>query len=400
MNILLLTNKIPYPPKDGGAIATLNMATGLSDSGHQVNVLAMNTSKHFFSPDQIPEQIRKKITIAAIHIQTRIQWPMLIWNFLFSGKPYNAVRFQSKLFLDRLNDLISKENFDIIQLEGPYLYYCIPLLRQKTSAKISLRAHNLEHEIWERRAHQTKNPVIRHYFKILSDRILRLEKSLIGNIDLLVPISERDMEGYRKMGLSCSSLVCPAGLDIRSYPVPPPIIGISLFYIGALDWGPNTEGLDWFFDHIWNRLLVLHPEVTFHIAGRNSHYYFSSKKEIMNVIVEGEVEDAHTFIISHSVMIVPLLSGSGIRVKVLEGMLLGRAVITTSCGAEGLSVTHKKNIMIGNTADEFIEHINTLIASPDMASAIGSEASRYVKENFDNLVITKKLADFYKDNLT
>jgi glycosyltransferase involved in cell wall biosynthesis len=309
------------------------------------------------------------------------------------------VRFRSDLFLDKLNDIISKEKFDIIQLEGPYLDYCIPLIRKESKAKISLRAHNLEYEIWERRSRQTKNPAIHLYIKILSARIRKLEQSLIGNIDLLVPISERDREGYLKSGLTRPSLVCPTGLDLRSYPIPSPITSISLFYIGALDWGPNTEGLDWFFNHIWNRLSVLHPGITLHIAGRNSHYYFSRKKEITGVIVEGEVEDAHTFINSHSIMIVPLLSGSGIRVKILEGMLLGRAVITTSTGAEGLSVTHKRNILIGDTADEFIEHIDTLIASPDIARSIGSEASRYVKENFDNLVITKKLSDFYKDNL-
>lgn len=399
MNILILTNKIPYPPKDGGAIATLYIATGLSDSGHHVTVLSMNTAKHYFSADQIPEYVRNKITIVTIHVQTHIRWPVLLWNFLFSRRPYNAVRFQSDLFLDTLKEIIGKEKFDIIQLEGPYMDYCIPLIRMESKAIISLRAHNLEYEIWERRARQTKNPVIRLYIKILSARIRKLEQSLIGNIDLLIPISERDMEGFLKLGLICPSLVCPAGLDIRSYPKPSPITGISLFYIGALDWGPNTEGLDWFFDHIWNRLSVLHPGITLNIAGRNSHYYFSRKKEIKGVIVEGEVEDAHAFINSHSVMIVPLLSGSGIRVKILEGMLMGRALITTSTGAEGLTVTHGRNILIGNTATEFVEQIDTLIKTPDIARSIGSEASRYVKENFDNLVIAKRLADFYKDNL-
>jgi glycosyltransferase involved in cell wall biosynthesis len=399
MNILILTNKIPYPPKDGGAIVTLNVGIGLSDSGNRVTVLAMNTTKHYFSTDQIPEYIRNKLSIITIHVQTRIQWPVLIWNFLFSRRPYNAVRFQSDLFLEMLKEIIHKEPFDIIQLEGPYMDYCIPLIRKESKAKISLRAHNLEFEIWERRSSQTKNPFIHLYFKVLSERIRKLEQSLISNIDLLVPISERDREGFLKLGLSCPSQVCPAGLDIQSYPTPSPIAGISLFYIGALDWTPNTEGLDWFFDHIWNRLTVLHPGITIHIAGRNSHYYFNRRKEIRGVIMEGEVEDARAFIVSHSVMIVPLLSGSGIRVKILEGMLLGRAVITTSTGAEGLNVIHGRNILIGNTADEFIEQIDTLIKSPDIARSIGSEASRYVKENFDNLVIAKKLADFYNDNL-
>jgi polysaccharide biosynthesis protein PslH len=395
MNILILTSKLPYPPRDGGAIATLNIATGLSDSGHHVILMAMNTSKHYFNPGQIPEQLRNKISIITINVKTYIQWPVLLWNFFFSRRPYNAVRFHSEQFSDKLKDIIIKEELDVIQLEGPYLDYCIPLIREKSKAKISFRAHNLEYEIWERRAQQTKNPILRHYIKVLSARIRKLEQSLIGKIDMIVPISERDQKGFLDIGLSCPSIVCPAGLDIRSYPDPSPITGISLFYIGALDWGPNTEGLDWFFANVWKRLSVLHPGIELHVAGRNSDFYFSRKKEISGVNVKGEVEDAHAFINYHSVMIVPLLSGSGIRVKILEGMLMGRTIITTSTGAEGLDVSDGSNILIANTADEFLAQIEKLIKSPDIARSIGSAARQFVIENFDNLVIAKKLADFY-----
>jgi glycosyltransferase involved in cell wall biosynthesis len=395
MNILILTSKLPYPPRDGGAIATLNIAAGLSDSGHHVTLMAMNTSKHYFNPGRIPEQLNNKITIIAISVKTRIQWPALLWNFLFSKKPYNAVRFHSGQFLEKLKDQLINEKFDIIQLEGPYLDYCIPLIREKSKAKISFRAHNLEYEIWERRARQTKNPILRRYVKVLSARIRNLEQSLIGKIDMIVPISERDRNGFLNLGLNCPSIVCPAGLDIRAYPDPSPITGISLFYIGALDWMPNTEGLDWFFDNVWKRLSVMHPGIELHIAGRNPDLFFRGKKEIGGVNIEGEVEDAHAFINNHSVMIVPLLSGSGIRIKILEGMLLGRTVITTSTGAEGLDVTDGRNILIANTADEFLAQIDKLIRDPGTAKSVGSAARQFVTENFDNLVITKKLADFY-----
>lgn len=395
MNILLLTYKLPYPPRDGGAIATLNMATGLSGSGHKVKLLAMNTTKHYFDPGQIPEHIRNKITIITVDVKTHIRWPVLLWNFLFSKRPYNAARFHSRQFSDKLKDLIIQEKFDVIQLEGPYLDYCIPLIRKISTAKISFRAHNLEFEIWERRAQQTKNPVIRCYIKVLSERIRKLEQSLVSKIDMIVPISDRDRDGFQKMGLSCPSIVCPAGLDIRSYPDPTPIKDVSLFYIGALDWAPNAEGLDWFFDNVWKRLSLLHPGIELHIAGRNPDYYFSRKKEIGGVIIEGEVEDAHDFMNNYSVMIVPLLSGSGIRVKILEGMLMGRTVITTSTGAEGLDVTDNRNILIANTADEFLAQIEKLIRSPETARSIGSAARQFVTKNFDNLVISKKLVDFY-----
>jgi glycosyltransferase involved in cell wall biosynthesis len=399
MKILILSTKLPYPPRDGGAIATLNLATGLSESGHHVILLAMNTTKHYFIPDQIPEQLMDKISIHSVNVKTRIWWPALLWNFLFSTKPYNAERFRSKQFTGKLKDIIISEKPDIVQFEGPYLDYCIPLIRGLSKAKISFRAHNLEFEIWERMAEQTKKPILRRYIKVLFHRIRNLEQSLISKTDMVVPISGHDLNGFRDIGLSCPSVVCPAGLDIRSYPDPSTISHISLFFIGALDWGPNTEGLDWFFGNVWKRLSVMHPGIELHVAGRNSDFYFKMKKEISGVIINGEVEDAHAFINNHSVMIVPLLSGSGIRVKILEGMLLGRTVITTSTGAEGLDVTDNINILIANTADEFISHIEKLIESPDLARSIGLSARQFVMENFDNLVIAKKLADFYTEQL-
>jgi glycosyltransferase involved in cell wall biosynthesis len=399
MKILILSTKLPYPPRDGGAIATLNLATGLSGAGYEVVLLTMNTAKHWFNTDLIPADLRQKMTIHTVDVKARIRLPVLLWNFLFSSQPYIAVRFKSMHFKDKLRQLINDEKPEIIQLEGPYLEYCIPLIRKISTAKIAFRAHNIEHEIWKRRADQSKNPLARYYFRVLSHRILKVEKSMISRADIIVPISELDLDKFYDLGLSRPAMVCPVGLDINRYPEPLPLSRIDLFYIGALDWGPNTEGLDWFFVNVWKRITDKHPGIELHIAGRNSDYYFKSKKEISGIIINGEIDDAHAFINNHFIMIVPLFSGSGVRVKILEGMLLGRTVITTPVGAEGLHVTGNKNILIAGSADEYIYLIDKVIESPDLARAIGSAARQFVTENFDNLVIAKHLADFYTEQI-
>ena len=98
-------------------------------------------------------------------------------------------------------------------------------------------------------------------------------------------------------------------------------------------------------------------------------------------------------------MLVPLFSGSGIRIKILEAMLLGKTVITTTIGAEGIDVTHEKNVMIADSADEFIQCTVRLMSDPGQLQMIGTEARRFIKENFDNLVIAKKLEHFYKEQM-
>ncbi len=398
MNILILTTKLPYPPKDGGAIATLNMAVGLADQGCHVTLLAMNTAKHYFPSDQIPRELQEKIEFHTVDADTGIKWPALLWNFFFSQRPYHSVRFRSGLFRIKLKELVENNQFDIIQLEGPYLDYCLPLIRQTSGAKISFRAHNIEYEIWSRRAGHTKNPFRRFYFSQLSGRIKKLESSLIHLVDMVMPISGRDHKIFLHLGLKKPSLVCPAGIDLTAYPDPAPASAFSLSFIGALDWGPNKEGLCWFLTHVWKQLTTIYSGLEIHVAGRNPDHFPLDHTRYPGVIMEGEVEDAGKFINSHPVMIVPLFSGSGIRIKILEAMWLGKTVITTSIGAGGLDVIHEKNILIADTPSGFIRNIGALYKR-DLLEKIGTEARLFIKENFDNLVIAKKIVHFYKENL-
>ena len=115
-----------------------------------------------------------------------------------------------------------------------------------------------------------------------------------------------------------------------------------------------------------------------------------------NIIVVGEVEDAMKFIKSKSLMVVPLLSGGGIRVKIIEGMALGKAIISTSVGAEGIHYTHKKDIWIANTPNEFAEAVHYFKNNPEKIIELGNNARKLVEREYTNEVIIKKLLGFYK----
>ena len=121
MNILQIANKFPYPPKDGGSIATLSLGKSFASLGHRVTILAINTSKHFSDPSRVPADLSAQIRFISVEVNTEIQIFRLIRNFLFSRMPYNAERFISPAFDQRLRELLSAEKFDIIQLEGLYL---------------------------------------------------------------------------------------------------------------------------------------------------------------------------------------------------------------------------------------------------------------------------------------
>jgi polysaccharide biosynthesis protein PslH len=399
MNILQVTNKVPYPTKDGGAIACMNLTRGFSLLGHSVTVLSMNTAKHNISLDEIPELIRDLAEFNLVEVPARISAISAVWNLIFSKKPYNAVRFISNSFKAELKLILESNRFDVIQLEGLYVCPYIPIIRKYSSAKIVYRAHNIEHEIWDRTVINSKG-IVKWYLKILAKRIRSFEINLLNEYDLIVPITERDGALLDKLGNTKSKHVSQTGIDSSVLiPNAKNLEHPSLFHIGSLEWTPNQEGLVWFLDNCWNAIHIKYPTLKFYVAGRNAPLWLQKKLEAPNVVFEGEVTDAYEFMNSKSIMVAPLYSGSGMRIKIIEGMALGKPIVTTPVGTEGISTTSGKNIIVADDAAGFNKAIFELIEKRDYFDAISKNAIEFIHEKFDNLKSAGALVDFYKKHI-
>ena len=173
----------------------------------------------------------------------------------------------------------------------------------------------------------------------------------------------------------------------------------SLFHIGALDWAPNQEGLIWFFDNCWTRIHSQNPDLKFYLAGRNAPEWLERRLSLDGVVYLGEINDAYDFINSKAIMVVPLFSGSGMRIKIIEGMALGKPIVTTDIGTEGIPTIDGNNIMLANDADKFVESINRLINDRELFNQIGKNAIGFIQEKFDNLSQAGALIEFYKNQI-
>ena len=397
MRILILSPKLPFPPRDGGSIAILNIAKGLSESGNEITLLSINTKKHYFPEKNIPEDLKTKIRFYSVDHDTSPLPLKAIFNLLFSRKPYISARFSFLSFSRKLREILLSERFDIIQLEGPYMGVYIPLIREISEALISFRAHNVESEIWEGNKRHATGILTRLYFQILARRILIFEREVYKASDLLVPVSEKTDTWFSSAYGMAKHHVSPPGLVVSNYILSDPEKPDSLFFIGALDWKPNQDGLIWFLNEVWNKK---ESNSEFNVAGRNAPEWL--KKILLNthgVVFHGEVDQANEFIRRYEIMICPLFTGSGIRIKILEAMLLGRVVIATPTAAEGIRVKDGENILIATNPGEFHEKINLLKLKKTYASEIRHNANRFVLENFPNLALCKELSDFYTQNL-
>lgn len=400
MKILILSTKLPYPPKDGGAIATLGLAEGLADGGAGVTLLALNTRKHYFPVDELPARLSNKIRFLAVSINTSPRPICAVINLLFSRRPYISERFKSKAFRKQLVELLSQEDFDIIQMEGPYLEHLLPEIRKYSSSRVSLRAHNIEHEIWERRAAHTGSLPGRFYFRLLARRIRRLEKAMTRQSDLVVAISERDRLRLETFNPDAATITIPAGIDLSKYNTAQPGAEARPCFIGALDWSPNEEGLGWFIDRVLPLLLKELPGTVVHVAGRNAPGELASRlQSTTGIQYYGEVEDALAFMQSAGILIVPLLTGSGIRIKILEGMACGMTVITSTVGAEGIGAEDGRHLLIADRPEEFARNIQHTITNNGLRERVGKEARQLVKEKFDTFTVASRLLSYYKRSL-
>ncbi len=398
MRILQLMNKVPWPPKDGGAIACLNMTKGFSMLGHEVTVLSMNTSKHHVRLKDMPVGLRSIADFRFVEVPAYINWIEAAFNLMFSRLPYNAQRFISDDFTQELAKLLNEKTFDVVQLEGLYLCPYIPVIRKYSQARIAYRAHNIEYEIWERTAILSEG-LRAKYLKNLSKRIKRFEESYLNSYDLLVPITDRDGQILDKLGNSKPKHTSQTGIDFASLvPTAKKLEFPSLFHIGALDWAPNQEGLIWFFDNCWTKIREKCPNVKFYLAGRNAPDWFERRIKRAGVEYLGEINDAYDFINSKAIMVVPLFSGSGMRIKIIEGMSLGKPIVTTDIGTEGIPTTNSENILIANDAEQFVDAVVKLVNDRELADNIGKNAIGFIQEKFDNLSQAEALIEFYKQH--
>ncbi len=396
LSILQICNRFPYPPKDGGAIAMYNNTKAFYELGCKTDLLVINTKKHYVNVPELPSFFLSMLNrVEWINANTDIN-PFDAFLNLFSSESYNLKRFNLKDFESKLIDLLKNNHYDIIHIEGLFVSVYVDIIRKYSKAKISLRAHNVEYLIWERMASSTNLLPKKWYLNLLARRLKKFEIDVINKVDLLVPITELDATIFKKHGCKSPIFVSPAGVDEETILNEPFIqTQLSLFHIGALDWMPNLQAVNWFLAEIWPLVNSKFPTLKFYIAGRRMPKKIKNMK-LPNVEIVGEVDDAIKFINSKSIMIVPLLSGSGMRIKIIEGMGMGKTIISTEVGAEGIDYNENMDILIANTPDEFLNKISFAMENPYVCEQIGQNAINLIRTKYSNKILIGNLINYYK----
>ena len=399
MHILQLCHRVPFPMTDGGNIAMMNLAESLSSQGAAIKIFTLNTVKHRIDVNTIPSDIIKKFSLESVNIDTTVKIASAITN-LFTQNSYNVDRFYSASFDEKLRKLLQSSSFDIILVESIFMTPYIKCIRENSKAKVVLRAHNVEHIIWQRLTKSEKNIFLRPYLSLLTRRLKKYELGIMNKVDAILPITPDDEKLFRDLGCKVPMHVTPVGVDLKEYSNQINEQNeISLFHLGSMNWMPNLEGVTWFLEDCLPVVRKKFPELKLFLAGRG--FPDSIPRDApTNVICEGEIADAKQYMDGKQIMIVPLKSGGGMRVKIIQGMALGKTIISTTIGAEGIHHTNGKNILIADSPNEFLMQIEKCISNPPFCFSIGREARELVSKEYSNEAIGKEVNNFLEKILS
>ncbi len=395
LKLLQISNKAPYPTNDGSSIAIYNMAQGFIQNNISLHLLTINTKKHFKADADVPLEFKQKSNYVSVYKDTDTSPIGALLN-LFSKQSYFASRFYIKNFETKLIQTLQHTPFDIIQLEGLFMAVYIDLIKKHSKAKIILRAHNVEHLIWERHLKNENNPLKKWYINTQTKRLKQFEIEVLNKVDAVISITDFDKAEFEKLKCKKPIFTCITGVNINEYQqkISEIIKPNTVFYFASMDWMPNQEAVKWFLDNCWETIYKAVPEAKFIIAGRGMP---NNLKQLSkpNVVVIENVTNGKLFYQQHHIMVVPLLSGSGLRIKIIEGMSYGKAIISTSVGAEGINYTNNLNIIIANEANEFSQKVIELLQNKTLQTHLQKNAIEFAYNQFDNVKVVAQLVNFY-----
>lgn len=392
MKVLQLCIKPPFPTVDGGTMAMNSITQGLLREGCEVKVLAMESDKHPADRAKMGEEYLGQTGFESQYVDLSVK-PLAAAVAMLCGESYHVSRFCSEAFAARLRAILERETFDVVHLESLFMTPYVPLIRSLSAAKVVLRSHNVEHVIWQRVAASTPYGPKRWYLKHLALTLRAYELEHINDYDGVVCITKGDADYFRQHGCRRPLTSIPFGVepeDAANVEVEP----ASLFHIGAMDWLPNRESIEWLLEEVWPVVHREVPQAHLYLAGRKMPQRWMDAR-IEGVTVVGEVPDAGYFIAGKQINVVPLLSGSGIRVKIIEAMAAGKAVVTTTVGAQGIDYTDGENLLVADTPEQFAAQIKRLVADQEYCRSVGEAAARLVAEHYDVKRLTAQLLQFY-----
>ena len=400
MKILLISHLIPYPPRGGCSLRNYNLIKECSRN-HEIYMVSFYRKTHVRGDISLDDSIRemkkycKDVKVFKIPSEhNRLLWYLMLILNLFSLAPYSAWMYHSSAMIKAVKNMIKQYKFDVMEIgEIGLLKYA----RYAPSIPKVLVHHNIESQLLFRRSRAAKNPLAKLYLAIQAYKLKRYERLAGDNIDYHTTVSQIDKETLLRINSKANIAVIPNGVDTEYFkPMDIPIEKNNLVFVGGMSWLPNLDAMVYFKDEIWPLLKARVPDIKMTVigAGPSRELINYSKRDPM-FQVKGFVDDVRPFIAKAAVYVVPIRIGGGTRLKILDAMAMGKAIVSMSIGCEGIEAVDGKDIIVADEPEVFAEKIIALLTDEQRRQSIEKSARQNVENKYAWGKIGPHLEDVY-----
>jgi glycosyltransferase involved in cell wall biosynthesis len=389
VEILVFAPYVPYPPWFGGASRVYHLIRVLGRE-HRITLLCLGTTAELDAARPLRDAC---VEVLAVPPPPGARWRRLYQARSVLGHPYYRYAYYSAPMRRALDALLRRRSFDVIHVEFAHMgYYRLPPGPLRV-----LDEHNVEYRLLERVGRQERDPLRRFYAFVQARKFRRDELAACRRMDGVLTTSEADRAVLAAEGVDVPIHVVPNGVDCEFFTAArPPESGARLLFTGAINYVPNTDAVLYFCDEILPRVRAVRPDVSFAIVGRDPPERVR-RLAGPSITVTGTVPDVRPWMRDAAVVVVPLRSGSGTRLKILEALASGCAVVSSSIGCEGLEVTHGRDILIADRPDEFAAGVLRCLADPGLRARLGRGGRALVEQRYRWESIGRALSRHYAE---
>ena len=366
MRILFLSHFIPHPPTGGASLRNFNLIKQLA-CGNELHLLTFTqtnrhpTTEHIERSRQALASYCRQIEIVDVPSdRSRLRWCALLALNAFAPQPYSAWRFRSRRMLEAIDWHLDRFRYDLVHVDTIALAGYLPHLRGLPAV---LNHHNVESALLLRRAATERNPAVRAYIALQGWKLRRAETRALTAFDGNIAVSALDKAELSARAPTANITVIPNGTDTRFFrPQPADESGPSLVFAGTMAWYPNADAMEFFARKIWPLIKRRVPGVTMNLIGASPPAEVRRLGERdPSFRVLGFVDDVRPYIAQAAVYVVPIRVGGGTRLKILDAMAMGKAIVSHPIGAEGLDLAQDKEILIAAEPERFAQQVVALL---------------------------------------
>ena len=381
-----------WPATTGGRVRSLNTISELARS-HQVTVIT--THGQGDDPDGLTQQLahcERVISVPyAVPKRGSAAFAASVAGSWFSHYPVDLWKWRVRDVRREVRAALGKLNTDLVVAD--FLFAAVNV-GMTGDVPVLLFEHNVEYLIWQRLAHLESNPWKRALFEMEWRKVRACEADACRRADLTIAVSDDDKERLAELGAGIRAASIPTGVDTEYFkPCGAAEVPARLVFSGSMDWHPNEDAVCYFVDTILPRIRAEAPAASFTIVGRNPGARVRELAAQPGVIVTGTIDDVRPSIGEASVYVVPLRAGSGTRIKIFEALAMGKAVVSTTVGAEGLALESGRHFLAADTPHDFATAVIRLLRDPARRQALGDEGRALVEANYSWAMVARQFEE-------